>query len=207
MRRAGRPLLFITSPLFPSLSVKADLSALQLTDSALHKQNFLNTGYTNTAKHRRKCSASEARISKHWASDLPHNSSGNRHYCRDVPDGRRLLLTSPTATSTSPYSHAVLSLRQLSQLSFQLCLKYKLKGDSQRCISLIKVRTHTTKGWHCQKGSCCILWIPPSFQALVWYSSCLSISVDILHITKRKCLMLRARPWKLSILNEWRAHY
>lgn len=31
MRRAGRPLLFTTFPLFPSLSVKADPSALGLT--------------------------------------------------------------------------------------------------------------------------------------------------------------------------------
>lgn len=90
MRRAGRPLLFITAPLFSSLSVKADLSAFQLTDSVLHKQNFLNMDYTNTAQQRRKCNASEAWISKHLVSDLQHDFSGNSHYCRDIPDGRRL---------------------------------------------------------------------------------------------------------------------
>lgn len=55
IRRAGRPLVFITWPFFSSISVKADISAFEPTDSVLWKQNFLSMDYTNTGdQHRRK---------------------------------------------------------------------------------------------------------------------------------------------------------
>lgn len=120
MRRAGRPLGFSTPPLWPSLSVKAELSALGLP--ALY---YGNTTPWERATHRasnsREHSAELAPASTHLASDWMLNLSRNRIIMLQKHQGRAghfpLL---PAAIGIVPLSNQMFSFTSWAE-SASLC--------------------------------------------------------------------------------------